>query len=74
MSDKVTLEIGTWYSTCSACRGNADPSEKAHVMENMNGEGCGATFTHVREVYFGMGEDIKAMRPDLTYDGYSSIL
>lgn len=68
----ATLYIDRSYSNCGACGRNADPNEKAHVMESMVGEGCGATFTAVSSNYTdhdGLYDRIKEMRPDLPFEG-----
>ncbi len=47
----ATIEIGSWYSKCSECKKNADPSEFHHTMEKMVGVGCGAKFEAVEYAY-----------------------
>lgn len=68
----ATIEVGTWYSRCSACGENADPYETAHVMETMVGEGCGATYTAITSQYLfpGVSERMREMRPDLPLAGW----
>ena len=73
---RVILIIDTSRSYCSACNRNADPNESAHVMARMEGEGCGATFTHVGSHYSGdsIERAVKAMRPDLSWiDFYAEV-
>lgn len=65
----TTLYINRSDSRCGACNKNADPHENAHVMERMEGEGCGAAFDSVSSHYFGIQEAVVAMRPDLTWVG-----
>lgn len=63
---RVILTIGSTSSKCGKCGRNADPSEKAHTMETMRGEGCGAVYTHVAAQYPGTERRVASMRPDLT--------
>ena len=59
-----------------ACHRNADPNEKAHDMERMKGEGCGAVFTAVSSNYTdfaGLYDRIREMRPDLPFTGGFSL-
>lgn len=62
----VTLFIGPFASRCGACDGNANPKEKAHLMEDWPGDGCGAVFTHVAGDGPSRDPGAWAMRPDLT--------
>lgn len=67
--DEVVLIVGSWYSRCGACGKNADPYEKSHDMTRMEGDGCGAVFTHVQDEHIGIpgsDERMQQMRPDLT--------
>lgn len=66
---KNVLLIGMWSSRCQACGRNADPNETHHLMENMEGEGCGLRFTAVGSNYRGGGIERGAqeMRPDLEW-------
>lgn len=64
----TTLIVGKWFSKCENCGRNADPHEKSHQNVTMQGDGCGATYTHVASEYFGfpgLEDRIKEMRPDL---------
>lgn len=46
-----TLVVGTSYSRCSACGQNADPAEDAHLMNVMEGAGCGEPYTGITSDY-----------------------
>lgn len=68
----TTLFIDTDRSYCGACNKNADPNETHHVMEVMQGDGCGAEFTELSSHYMdfeGLHRSIRKMRPDLTPSG-----
>ena len=72
----TTLYINRSSSRCGKCGRNADPNEKAHRMNRMEGEGCGAKFTSLSSHY--LGEGIKrascAMRPDLPWVDFTALI
>ena len=61
------IAINRSDSRCGGCNRNADPHESAHVMEHMEGEGCGATYAFVTSDYTGFEDRVAAMRPDLPF-------
>ena len=74
------LFINRSDSECGACRGDADPYEKAHITRlgwvaagapegSPLRKGCGAEFTDVGSHYMGddMKESVIEMRPDLPW-------
>ena len=66
MEERTVLWIGGFYSQCGACGRNADPYEKSHDNATMQGEGCGATYTHTASKDLGIDAiALHNMRPDL---------
>jgi hypothetical protein len=63
----TTLFINRNDSRCGKCNKNADPSEIAHEMAHMVGQGCGTEFASVSSDYCGIDVAVKAMRPDLEF-------
>jgi hypothetical protein len=76
----ATIIVADWSSRCSACGGNASPSELTHIhggphanpmqyedssLDKTNG--CGATFINIASArYSGVTEGmLRRMRPDL---------
>lgn len=58
-----TIFIGSSFSACGNCGGNADFREESHNMKNMEGEGCGTTWRYVATDVPGV--DFSNLRPDL---------
>lgn len=72
-----TLFIGAFVSACGNCLGNADLHEESHVMETMEGEGCGVTWKYVAsdmpgKDYSGVRPDLIPVEMDLSIDGITN--
>jgi hypothetical protein len=70
MNIQATLLINRSDSKCFNCDKGARPSDKSHdeaIGWDGREPGCGIVWQYVSSEYGDMVEDVRDMRPDLTY-------